>query len=193
MRIVNYMKIDYVLTKQQMRILPLIALIGLVMGTQTGGGEGGIGMMIACAYLLFIATAFSTTPFACCQRKGAGFLLMLPVTVAERVAGRFLYGLSFFGIAVAFCGVFAGVFYLMGYEVTAMSAGPLLCNMAASMLIITFEYVFSYLFGEGKDNWQYLSNFVRIIPGMALFFGKDVCSGKDGSRGLYHGQIAIPD
>ncbi|MDE7359858.1 MAG: hypothetical protein K2N39_10610, partial [Lachnospiraceae bacterium] len=26
------------------------------------------------------------------------------------------------------------------------------------------------LCGEGKENWQYLSNIVRVAPGMAMFF-----------------------
>lgn len=45
-----------------------------------------------------------------------------------------------------------------------------MCNVALSIVIVALEYLISYLFGEGKNNWQYLGNIVRIAPGMGMFF-----------------------
>lgn len=167
MRAINFMKIDYILTKQQMRIvLPLFVIVALLGGKTMGDAW----MLFLCSYLLFIGTIFSTTPFGSCQRKNMGFLLMLPGTVAERVIGRFLFGLSYIVMAVLFCAAVMGVFSLFGNEVNMLVVGLILCNTALGLFIVALEYLISYLFGEGKDNWQYLGNIVRIAPGMAMFF-----------------------
>ncbi len=166
MRAIQYMKVDYLLTKQQQRILPIFALVAVLVGR----GRGDEGTLIACSYLIFIGTIFSTAPFGSCHRKNTGFLLMLPATVAERVIGRFLYGLAFIAMTVLFCAACMGVFSLAGYEITVVTVGLLLCNLALGLFIVALEYLISYIFGEGKSNWQYLSNFVRIVPGMGMYF-----------------------
>ena len=167
MRAINYMKVDYMLSKQQMRIiLPVFVIVALLAGKTMGDGW----MLFFCSYLLFIATIFSTTPFGICQRKNTGFLLMLPGTVAERVIGRFLFGLSYIAMAVLLCVAVMGVFSRFGYEIDVMVVGLMLCNMALGIFIVAFEYLICYLFGEGKGNWQYLGNIVRIAPGMGMFF-----------------------
>ena len=63
-----------------------------------------------------------------------------------------------------------GVYGLLGHEITRLSVGLFLCNVALSIVIVALEYLISYLFGEGKNNWQYLGNIVRIAPGMGMFF-----------------------
>lgn len=167
MRAIKFMKIDYILMKQQMRIaLPLFVIVAILAGKTMGD----VWMLFVCSYLLFIATIFSTTPFGSCQRKNTGFLLMLPATVAERVIGRFLFGLSYIGMAVLFCAAVMGVFSLFGNEINMTVVGLMLCNTALGLFIVALEYLICYLFGEGKGNWQYLGNIVRIAPGMAMFF-----------------------
>lgn len=166
MRAINYMKIDYMLTKQQMRILPLVLIVAVLVGRSMGD----VWLMYTCSYLLFIGTIFSTTPFGSCQRKNTGFLLMLPATVTQRVLGRFLFGVSYVAIAVLLCAAAMGAFSLFGFEVTPAMFGIFLCNIACSLLIVALEYLISYVFGEGRNNWQYVGNIVRIAPGMAMFF-----------------------
>lgn len=166
MRAINFMKIDFMLTRQQLRIMPLLAVVAVISGRAMEGAW----MLFTCSYLLFIGTIFSTTPFGSCQRKNTGFLLMLPATVAERVIGRFLFGLSYIVMAVLFCVAAMGVFSLLGYEVDLLVVGLMLYNTALGLFIVSLEYLICYLFGEGKGNWQYLGNVVRIAPGMAMFF-----------------------
>lgn len=166
MRAIKYMKIDYMLTKQQQRILPIFAIVAVLFGRSMGD----VWTVFTCSYLIFIGTIFSTAPFGSCHRKNTGFLLMLPATVAERVAGRFLYGLSFIVMTALFCVACMGVFSLFGYEIMPEAVGLLLCNLALGLFIVALEYLLGYLFGEGKNNWQYLGNIVRIAPGMAMFF-----------------------
>ena len=166
MRAIKYMKVDYLLTKQTQRVLPFLALVAVVAGK----GMGDVRTMFTCSYLIFMGTIFSTTPFAVCHRKNTGFLLMLPATVSERVVGRFLYGLSFIVMTALFCVACIGIFSLFGNEITSVDVGLFLCNLALGVFIVTLEYLISYLFGEGKDNWQYLGNIVRVAPGMGMFF-----------------------
>lgn len=166
MRAIQYMKVDYILTKQQQRILPVLALVAVLVGRTTGD----VWTVVTCSYLIFIGTIFSTAPFGACHRKNTGFLLMLPATVTERVVGRFLYGLSFIVMTALFCVICMGVFSLFGCEITVVTVGLLLCNLAIGLFIVTLEYLVSYILGEGKSNWQYLGNVVRVVPGMGMFF-----------------------
>ncbi|MBD5507327.1 MAG: hypothetical protein HDR05_04575 [Lachnospiraceae bacterium] len=166
MRAIQYMKVDYILTKQQQRILPIFAILAVFVGRAVGD----MWTVVTCSYLIFMGTIFSTTPFGICHRKNTGFLLMLPATVAERVIGRFLYGLCFIVMTALFCVVCMGVLSLFGYEITAVTVGLMLCNLALGLFIVALEYLISYLFGEGKSNWQYLGNIVRVAPGMGMFF-----------------------
>lgn len=166
MRAIQYMKVDYLLSRQQQRFLPILAIVAVV----SGRAFGNMMTVYICSYLIFISTVFSTAPFGSCHRKNTGFLLMLPATVTERVVGRFLYGLSFIAMTALFCVVCMGVLSLFGYEITAVAVGLLLCNLALGLFIVALEYLISYVFGEGKSNWQYLGNIVRIAPGMGMFF-----------------------
>lgn len=166
MRAINYMKIDYMLTRQQLRLILPLAVVAVLVGR----GMGGVGVLVTCCYMLFVATLFATAPFGSCHRKNTGFLLMLPATVWERVAGRFLYGMSYIVMTVLICLAGMGVYSLYGYEITQMTIGLFLLNLALATVIVAFEYLISYIFGEGKGNWQYLGNIVRIAPGMGMFF-----------------------
>jgi len=166
MRAVHYMKIDYMLTKQQMRIMPLLALVGVLVAR----GMEGVGALVASAYLLFMAVVFATAPFGSCHRRNTGFLLLLPATVRERVVGRFLYGLSYIGGTTLLCLGGMGVAQLLGYEITSLMLGLFLCNVAVGVFIIALEYLLFYLFAEGKDNWLYLGNIVKLVPAMAMYF-----------------------
>ncbi len=166
MRTIHYMKIDYVLTKQQLRIIPLLAVVGVLLARSMEEA----GMLVACAYLLFVAVMFATAPFGICHRRNTGFLLLLPATVRERVTGRFLYGLSYIGGVTLLCLGGMGAAQLLGYEITRLTLGLFLCNAAMGVFVIALEYLFFYLFGAGKDNWPYLINLVKIAPGMAMYF-----------------------
>lgn len=168
MKALHFMKIDYMLTRKNMYIVPLFFVLALIVGTGVGGGEASL--LIACSYMVFVSSVFSTAPFGYCAGKNRGFLLLLPATVKDRVAGRFLYGLSFVALLGLMCGVFMGVYKLMGYAVTRWMLAVALCELAVSVVIMALEFLFFYLFGEGKGNWQYPSNIVRVAPGMAVFF-----------------------
>ncbi len=162
------MKIDYIMTRKQMYMLPLFYLLAMMISQNAGMGD--MSLLVGCSYVLFISTVFSTTPFAYSVGKNKGFLLLFPATVADRVLGRFLFGLSFEALMGVLCGMIAGVNMLRGIRISLWSLGIILCSLAVGILLTALEFLFFYLFGEGKDNWQYLSNLVRVAPGMVLFF-----------------------
>ncbi len=166
MRALYFMKADYIMTRKQLYLVPLF--FGLALVITKGMGAGGLSLLVAVAYLMFAASVFSTSPF--CAGKSRGFLLLFPATVTDRVAGRFLYGLSLVSLLTLFCGVLAGAYRMMGMEIPRWTLAVALCEVAIGIVIMALEFLFFYLFGEGKGNWQYLSNFVRVVPGMAMFF-----------------------
>lgn len=168
MRALYFMKIDYILTRKQLYIVPVFFILALV--TSSGFAKGGTSLLVACSYMLFVASIFSTAPFGYCVGKSRGFLLLLPASVKDRVVGRFLYGLSFVALLSLLCAALAGGYLLMGAEVPLWLWGVGLCEVAAGIVIMVLEFLFFYLLGEGKENWQYLNNIVRVVPGMAMFF-----------------------
>lgn len=168
MRAFYFMKIDYIITRKQMYLVPFFFFLALMLGNNAGMEE--LSPLVACSYLFFVSTIFSTAPFAYCVGKNKGFLLLFPATVKDRVAGRFLFGLSFVGLLGVFCGILVGVNMLFGVRIPLWTQGILLCGLASGIVLMALEFLFFYLFGEGKDNWQYLSNIVRVAPGMSLFF-----------------------
>lgn len=149
--------------------MPVFLILAWVVGKSVT--EGAMSLMVTCSYTLFVASIFSTAPFGYCAGKNRGFLLLLPAALKERVAGRFLYGLSFMALLGVFCGILWGVYALMGYELPLWTVAVGLCELAIGILLMALEFLFFYLFGEGKENWQHLSNIVRVAPGMAMFFG----------------------
>lgn len=169
MRALYFMKIDYMLTRKQMYFMPALLVLAWVVGT--GVSKGAMSLLVTCSYVAFVASIFSTAPFGYCVGKNRGFLLLLPATVKERVAGRFLYGLSYVGLLGVLCGILWGVYAMLGYELPLWTVALGLCELAVGILLMALEFLFFYLFGEGKENWQHLSNIVRIVPGMAMFFG----------------------
>ena len=167
MKALHFMKIDYILTRKQFYSVLVFFLVALVMSKSMGEG---MSVLVACSYMLFVASIFATMPFAYCVGKSKSFLFLLPATVKDRVAGRFLYGLSFVALQGVLCGVIVGVYMIMGVEVPLWMFAAAFCEFAVVIVIMALEFLFFYLFGEGKENWQHLSNIVRVAPGMALFF-----------------------
>lgn len=176
MRALYYTKIDYMLTRKQLRIVPVFFLLALLIGRSAKAGD--MTLLVACSYILFIASIFSTAPFSYSGGKNRGFLLMFPATVTDRVAGRFLYGLSFVGLLGLCCVAVFGICGMMGVAIPRWTIGAGLCELAIGIVLVTLQFLFFYLFGEGKDNWQYLNNLVRTVPGMTMFFGTSYAAGE---------------
>lgn len=167
MRAINYMKVDYMLSKQRDEdYFAGVCHCGAISGKNNGGWMDVVFLFLSAVY----CHNFFHNALRDLSEKEYGILLMLPGTVAERVIGRFLFGLSYIAMAVLFCVAVMGVFSRFGYEIDVMVVGLMLCNMALGIFIVAFEYLICYLFGEGKGNWQYLGNIVRIAPGMGMFF-----------------------
>ncbi len=175
MRALYYTKIDYMLTRKQLRIVPIFFLLALLMGKSASVGE--MTLLVACSYVIFIASIFSSAPFSYSGGKNRGFLLMFPATVKDRVTGRFLFGLSFVGLLGLCSAAIFGICGMIGVEIPLWTIGAGLCELAIGIVLVVLQYLFFYLFGEGKDNWQYLNNLVRTVPGMTMFFATSYLAG----------------
>lgn len=168
MRALQFMKIDYIRTKQQVVFVPILLLIVSAVMMINYSDESSLNVGTIFCYMVFMTVVFSTTPFGLCQTKDAGFLLLLPASAWSRVAGRFLYGVSMMATAVVL-----GLLGALGYRALGYGANPMdlpfcLIGFAAGMLCMTAEYVFFYLCGENKG--QNLLGLVRVLPGMCFFF-----------------------
>ncbi|MDE6737510.1 MAG: ABC-2 transporter permease [Lachnospiraceae bacterium] len=169
MRAIQFTKIDFIKTKQQILwILLVIPVIVLFMLWQ--GSEGPVPLFIFC-YTLFMALVFSTTPFGSCQWQERGFLVLLPATTRDRISGRFLYGLSFMLVSALAGGVGMYLGEMMsGVMIEAEILVPFcMVAFAVCMVLLALEYVVLYLFGEQQS--PNILSLIRMIPGFAFFFG----------------------
>lgn len=162
MRAIYFMRIDYIKTRQQMYFLPVFLVIAAALWGQ------GDSVLIPFSYMVFIAVIYATSPFGACKKGDAGFLVLLPSTTAHRVLGRFLYGISFVGIAVVSGGIFMAVHQLTGREIELWVIGGSLFLLAFCIFIITLEFLILYLSGEHMA--PQLLGIVRTAPAMGGFF-----------------------
>ncbi len=162
MRAIHFMMIDYIKVKQQLYFMPLFIVIALVLWGQ------GFSFLMPFSYMIFVAIIFATAPFGACKRGDAGFLVLLPSTAAHRVMGRFLYGMSFAGLAVVCSGIFMAYYQITGYEIETWTVAVSLFILAFCILVITLEFLLLYLVGEHLA--PQLLGIVRVAPAMASFF-----------------------
>lgn len=162
MRAIYFMMIDYIKTRQQMYFLPVFLVIAAALW-----GQGDL-VLIPLSYMVFIAVIYATSPFGACKKGDAGFLVLLPSTTAHRVLGRFLYGISFVGIAVVSGGIFMAVHQLTGREIELWVIGGSLFLLAFCIFIITLEFLILYLAGEHMA--PQILGIVRTAPAMGVFF-----------------------
>lgn len=165
MKAFYFAKIDYIKSRAQLYMILAITVIVIVI-MQLGGDsmQGQVGFM----YGVFIAIVFSTNPFGACTRKDAGFQQLLPATTLQRVAGRFLFGLSLLLVGAGVGLASTAVYCLMMGKDEFVPLPVCLLTFAVGLVIITVQYIFFYLVGESRGA-QFLS-LVRMVPGMCFFF-----------------------
>lgn len=182
MKAFKFMKIDYIKTKHQMLITPLFLLAIVVIMMAPDSDIKEFSAVVPFCYMVFMMIVFSCSPFGSCRREETGFLQLLPATTWDRVAGRFLYGISLIMIA-AVLGIGAmGIGQMFGIRISALDVPLCLVALGIGILIVTAEYVFFYLFGENTA--QNLLGIVRVLPGMCFFFisanlSKDIINDPD--------------
>lgn len=166
MKALYFTKIDYIRTRTQMYwILAILAFVTLLMRFMTDSTD-----VMIFLYGVFVAIVVSTIPFGNCSRADAGFRQLLPATTWQRVLGRFLFGL-FMLLAGSMISIGCTVVYqiLVGGGMNLMTPLFYMILSSIGLVIITAEYVVLYMIGENRGA-QFIS-LVRMIPGMAFFFG----------------------
>lgn len=168
MKALKFMKIDYIKTKQQVLFMPVFLLLIAVIMMAPDSDVPNYSAVMPFCYMIFMITIFSTTPFGSCRREETGFLQLLPATTWDKVAGRFLYGVSLIAVAIVFGIAAVGIYRILGFEISAMDIPLCMIVLAVGILNMTAEYIFFYLFGENTS--QSLLSIVRTVPGMCVFF-----------------------
>lgn len=168
MKALHFMKIDYVKTKQQMLFTPVLLLLIVIIMMAPDSDIREYSAVVPFSYMVFMMIIFSCSPFGSCRREETGFLQLLPATTRDRVAGRFLYGISLLMIAVVLGAGAMAAFRVFGFQSSAMDIQLCLIALAVGIFIMTAEYVFFYLFGENTS--QNLLGIIRVVPGMCFFF-----------------------
>lgn len=168
MKALHFMKIDYVKTKQQMLFTPVLLLLVVIIMMAPDSDIREYSAVVPFSYMVFMVIIFSCSPFGSCRREETGFLQLLPATTRDRVAGRFLYGMSLIMIAVVLGAGAMAAFRVFGFQSSAMDIQLCLIVLAVGIFIMTAEYVFFYLFGENTS--QNLLGIIRVVPGMCFFF-----------------------
>ena len=168
MKALHFLKIDYVKTKQQMLFTPVFLLLIVIIMIVPDSDIREYSAVVPFSYMVFMMIIFSCSPFGSCRSEETGFLQLLPATTRDRVAGRFLYGMSLIMIAVVLGAGALAAFRLFGFQSSAMDIPLCLIALAVGIFIMTAEYVFFYLFGEKTA--QNLLGIIRVLPGMCFFF-----------------------
>lgn len=169
MRAIQFTKIDFIKTKQQ--LVWILLVIPVVILFVTRQKESGAGALVAFCYALFMALVCSTTPFGSCRRQETGFLRLLPATQGERILGRYLYGLSFMVMAALIGGVGTYIGGRIEGSMIGMEIVIPFCMVAFAvcMVLMALQYVILYLFGEHQS--PNILSLIRMIPGFVFFFG----------------------
>ena len=192
MKALYFTRIDYLSTRAQLKVFPILALCfaALLIGKSRGEGSGSL-IMLGLIYMLFAAVTISTTPFGACRSIDVRFLMTLPARAVSRVVGRFLYGLSLLGISLVCAVVIAAVCQnLLGVGFAAADMALSLLVLEAAVILVALEYTVLYLIGEVRG--PYVLNLIKILPAMCFFFGgmsatEELPRGADGAL-LFSGE-----
>lgn len=162
MRAFYFLQIDNIMSKAQGKVMWLFIIIALALSIVQGNPYWGP------LYMVFGSMILSTTPFTLSQSSNHGFLLMLPATIKDRVAGRFGYGLSLLAMALFFGGI-GTILTCIVKDITLSSLFFVfyIAIAASGLIMLSIQYTIFYVIGELKS--VQLMGVIRMIPGFLLF------------------------
>ncbi len=123
----------------------------------------------AVLYMVFDAMVFTTVPFSQDQLSEAGFINMLPGTIRNRVAGRYLFAMSMLLIGTVLGVVIIAIDTLIIKVDTTYAFAVCTAFAGVGMMLCSLQYILFYAIGKGKS--AQATNIVRIIPSFLMFFG----------------------
>lgn len=163
MRPLQYLKVDWIRCKTQLRIMLAFPLISLLFLFGSNQNE-----LFVCEYLVFGAIIISAQPFNMEQLSESGFINMLPGTKRDRVAGRYLFALVLLIISVLL-GIVVSYSYdtYRGIDFRLAMTG-IWITFALGMVICSLQYILYYAIGKGRS--QQMMVIIRMIPAFIMFF-----------------------
>ena len=162
MNAISFMKLDFRLTKGQLKIVLLFIAVGIFLGFQ------GKSMVAASGYMCFGFTIIASTPFVTHFGGGSGLYELLPAKVSSKVWGRFLYYTMMLLISVVVGVVMLIVSPLIGWDVGLLDWMFFTIFPTLGLIFGYIQFVAYYKLGEMKS--QIMANFFRMLPGFIIFF-----------------------
>ncbi len=160
-QIIGYIECDFMNIKYGM--LYMIAIFGIVsMAFSMKNGTGAVAYMLFCG-LIMAGTAFSVT------KQTVSFSALVPGSMWQKVAGRYLGGVLCIVLCAAVGLVSAGIIRLTGRTGGMLEIPVLLCLLGVTFLFLALQNVLLYLLTPFLG--IQVAGLVRMLPGFILFFG----------------------
>lgn len=173
MRTMKCMKLDFMKSMGMVKFLTLFLL--LAGGTVAFSADAT--PSFAALYMIFGVVCVCSNNFF--MTGGAEIsTLVLPVTAANRVFGRYLYGIIFVTVsALAGFLITMVTMILRKYQADARTAeiALIMAYLGVGYMVIAFQFAFLYL--TRMKNAQILS-LVRMVPAFVMFFGLNALTDK---------------
>lgn len=164
MNAIKMMLVDIRRSKFQILLIGIIVVIFIYMMSEKVDS-----LFWGILYMNFIAVILAAQPFQLELRQEAGFLYLLPVTRAERITGRYLYGACLL-IMIAIMTLILGMLHLFplqgGMQGLFVRLG--ICS-TMSLIVISVQYLIFYAIGRLKS--LQLAGIIMMAPGFIMFFG----------------------
>lgn len=159
-QIVGYMECDYMNIKHGMLFMIIVFGIVSVMFSMKNG-TGAVAYMFFCG-LILTGTTFSVT------KQTVSLTALLPGSAWQKVAGRYLGGVTCIVVCVGVGLVSAGIVRLTGRENGMLDFPMLLCLFGITLLFLAVQNVLLYLLTPYLG--VQMAGLIRMAPGFLLFF-----------------------
>lgn len=164
MNAIKMMLVDIRRSKFQMLLIGVFIVFAIFM-TSDKTGSAFLGIL----YMNFAAVIIAAQPFQFELRQEAGFLYLLPITRAERIAGRYLYG-ACLPVIVSIIILILGMVHLLPLEDGFLGIFVQLgICFTISLIVISIQYLIFYAIGRIKS--LQLAGIIMMAPGFIMFFG----------------------
>lgn len=165
MKTIKCVKLDMLKSKSVFKFLPFFLALCLAISLATENAPSSWGIL----YMIFAGLIIVSTPFYAMSNISEVFTGMLPVTTANRVFGRYLFGAAMMTVS-ALLGVAAEIIRMTIYGLASAKGIWALAAafFGASLVVMAVEFLVLYF--VTIRNAQILS-IVRMAPAFVLFFG----------------------
>lgn len=163
MNAIKFFKIDFARIKIQYVYILAFSIFAFILTLEFTSPYYGL------LYLVFGSIIFSTVPFTQDQMAETGFINILPGTIEERVAGRFLIAVSMVVYSTILGTAVMVAYTIMKEDTIAYAFDFIVGSCGLGILVCSLQYILFYALGRVKS--MQAMSIVRMLPGFIVFFG----------------------